>query len=97
VNAIKEISGSIEKLSEISSTIAAGVEEQGAATQEISRNVPAPRFRTELAERKRERYQDRYQGSEDSRRSRGWLFAVVQVSLRPQIDVLARGVPRPSA
>jgi len=39
VNAIKEISGSIEKLSEISSAIAAAVEEQGAATQEISRNV----------------------------------------------------------
>jgi methyl-accepting chemotaxis protein len=38
VNAIKEISGTIEKLSEISSTIAAA-EEQGAATQEISRNV----------------------------------------------------------
>ena len=39
VNAIKEISGTIEKLSEISSTVAASVEEQGAATQEISRNV----------------------------------------------------------
>jgi PAS domain S-box-containing protein len=39
VNSIKEISGTIEKLSEISSTIAAAVEEQGAATQEISRNV----------------------------------------------------------
>jgi methyl-accepting chemotaxis protein len=39
VNAIKEISGTIEKLSEISSAIAAAVEEQGAATQEISRNV----------------------------------------------------------
>ena len=39
VVAIKEISGTIEKLSEISSTIAAAVEEQGAATQEISRNV----------------------------------------------------------
>jgi methyl-accepting chemotaxis protein len=39
VGAIKEISGTIEKLSEISSTIAAAVEEQGAATQEISRNV----------------------------------------------------------
>ena len=39
VGAIKEISGTIEKLSEISSTIAASVEEQGAATQEISRNV----------------------------------------------------------
>ncbi|HEX7562116.1 MAG TPA: methyl-accepting chemotaxis protein [Bradyrhizobium sp.] len=39
VNAIMEISGTIERLSEISSTIAAAVEEQGAATQEISRNV----------------------------------------------------------
>nr|WP_092239782.1 methyl-accepting chemotaxis protein [Bradyrhizobium sp. Gha] len=39
VGAIREISGTIEKLSEISSTIAAAVEEQGAATQEIARNV----------------------------------------------------------
>jgi methyl-accepting chemotaxis protein len=39
VGAIQEISGTIEKLSEISTVIAAAVEEQGAATQEISRNV----------------------------------------------------------
>jgi methyl-accepting chemotaxis protein len=39
VGAIKEISGTIERLSEISSTIAAAVEEQGAAAQEIARNV----------------------------------------------------------
>jgi methyl-accepting chemotaxis protein len=39
VGAIKDISDTIEKLSEISSAIAAAVEEQGAATQEISRNV----------------------------------------------------------
>jgi methyl-accepting chemotaxis protein len=39
VGAIKEISGTIERLSEISSTIATAVEEQGAATREISRNV----------------------------------------------------------
>jgi methyl-accepting chemotaxis protein len=39
VGAIREISGTIERLSEIASTIAAAVEEQGAATQEISRNV----------------------------------------------------------
>ena len=39
VNAIKDISSTIEKLSGISSAIAAAVEEQGAATQEISRNV----------------------------------------------------------
>ena len=39
VNAIKEIGGTIEKLCEISSTIVSAVEEQGAATQEISRNV----------------------------------------------------------
>jgi methyl-accepting chemotaxis protein len=39
VGAIQEISGTIEKLSEISATIAAAVEEQGAATSEISRSV----------------------------------------------------------
>jgi len=39
VAAIKEIGGTIGRISEIASTIAAAVEEQGAATQEISRNV----------------------------------------------------------
>ena len=39
VGAIRDISSTIEKLSEIASTIASAVEEQGAATQEISRNV----------------------------------------------------------
>jgi methyl-accepting chemotaxis protein len=39
VGAIRTIGGTIERLSEISSTIAAAVEEQGAATSEISRNV----------------------------------------------------------
>jgi methyl-accepting chemotaxis protein len=39
VGAIRDISGTIERLSELSAAIAAAVEEQGAATQEISRNV----------------------------------------------------------
>ncbi len=39
VSTIGEITGTIRKLSEISSAIAAAVEEQGAATQEIARNV----------------------------------------------------------
>jgi methyl-accepting chemotaxis protein len=39
VVAIKEISGTIGRISEISSAIASAVEEQGAATQEISRNI----------------------------------------------------------
>ena len=39
VSAIKEIGDTIGKMSEIASTIASAVEEQGAATQEISRNV----------------------------------------------------------
>ncbi len=39
VSAIKEISQTISRMSEIASTIASAVEEQGAATQEISRNV----------------------------------------------------------
>ena len=39
VMAIKEIGDTIGRLSEISSTIASAVEQQGAATQEIARNV----------------------------------------------------------
>jgi len=39
VNAIKKISDTIEKLSAISSTVAAAVEEQGAFTQEIALNL----------------------------------------------------------
>ncbi|MDA9544445.1 MULTISPECIES: methyl-accepting chemotaxis protein [unclassified Bradyrhizobium] len=39
VIAIKEISGTIARISEISSAIASAVEEQGAATQEIARNI----------------------------------------------------------
>ncbi|SEH57134.1 methyl-accepting chemotaxis protein [Tardiphaga sp. OK245] len=39
VGAIKEIGDTIGRMSEIASTIASAVEEQGAATQEISRNV----------------------------------------------------------
>nr|WP_249146152.1 HAMP domain-containing methyl-accepting chemotaxis protein [Bradyrhizobium diazoefficiens] len=39
VTAIREIGSTISRLSEIASTIAAAVEEQGAATQEITRNV----------------------------------------------------------
>jgi methyl-accepting chemotaxis protein len=48
VQAIKEISGTIELLSEVSSTIAAAVEEQGAATQEISRNIQQAAQGTQL-------------------------------------------------
>jgi methyl-accepting chemotaxis protein len=39
VAAIKEIGDTIGRISQIASTIAAAVEEQGAATQEIARNV----------------------------------------------------------
>jgi methyl-accepting chemotaxis protein len=39
VGAIREIGDTIGRMSEISSTIAAAVEQQGAATQEISRNI----------------------------------------------------------
>ncbi|WP_213742082.1 globin-coupled sensor protein [Bradyrhizobium sp. dw_411] len=39
VAAIKQISGTIRRISEIGATIAAAVEEQNAATREISRNV----------------------------------------------------------
>jgi methyl-accepting chemotaxis protein len=39
VAAINEIGGTIGRISEIATTIASAVEEQGAATQEITRNV----------------------------------------------------------
>ena len=39
VAAIKEIGGTIGRISEIATTIASAVEQQGAATQEITRNV----------------------------------------------------------
>ena len=39
VNAIREIAGTISRVNEIATTISAAVEEQGAATQEIARNV----------------------------------------------------------
>jgi len=39
VTAIKEIGGTIGRISEIAATIAAAVEQQGAATKEIARNV----------------------------------------------------------
>jgi methyl-accepting chemotaxis protein len=47
---IKEIGATINTISEISSTIAAAVEEQGAATQEIARNVQqAAQMSTQVA------------------------------------------------
>lgn len=48
VAAIREIGGSIARLSEIASAIAAAVEEQGAATQEIARNVQQAAVGTQL-------------------------------------------------
>jgi methyl-accepting chemotaxis protein len=48
VVAIKEIGGTIGHISEIASAIAAAVEEQGAATQEIARNVQQAARGTEL-------------------------------------------------
>jgi methyl-accepting chemotaxis protein len=50
VNAIREIGKTIGSISEISSTIAAAVEEQGAATKEIARNMQeAARLSTQVA------------------------------------------------
>jgi len=50
VGAIKEIGGTIGRISEISATIAAAVEQQGAATSEIARNIEeAAKVTTEVA------------------------------------------------
>ena len=64
VGAIKEIGDTIGRMSEISSTIAAAVEEQGAATQEISRNIQhaaqgAQRVSSNIYERAARRQRDR--------------------------------------
>ena len=55
VDAIKEISDTIAKMSEIASTIASAVEEQGAATQEISRNVQQAAHGTQQVSRQHQR------------------------------------------
>jgi len=47
VHAIKHIGGTIGEINKIASTIASAVEEQGAVTQEIARNVQAAAQRTE--------------------------------------------------
>ncbi|MEI8393296.1 MAG: cache domain-containing protein [Rhodospirillaceae bacterium] len=46
VDAIKGIAGTIRRMSEITTTIAAAVDQQGAATNEIARNVEAASRRT---------------------------------------------------
>ena len=52
VSAIKEISGTITRISEIAQTVASTLEEQGAATTEIARNVSeAARGTAEVAEK----------------------------------------------
>jgi methyl-accepting chemotaxis protein len=52
VASIKEIGGTIGRISEIAGAIAAAVEEQGAATQEIARNIQqATTGTTEVATR----------------------------------------------
>jgi methyl-accepting chemotaxis protein len=65
VAAIKEIGGTINRISEIATTIASAVEEQGAATQEITRNIQKGRARHHAGREQhlrgaRRRGQDRY-------------------------------------
>ena len=64
VAAIKEIGGTISRISEIASTIAAAVEEQSATTQEISRNVHGASKGTD---RGRQEHRRREQGGERDR------------------------------
>jgi methyl-accepting chemotaxis protein len=75
VGAIQEISGAIEKLSEISTVIAAPVEEQGAPTQEISRNVQQAAKRHAAGLRQHQRR------AALSGRNRDGLFAAAAQSL----------------
>ena len=88
VDAIREISGTIERLSEISSAIAAAVEEQGAATQEISRNVQQAAHGTQQVSTQHHRRAARRQ-----RNRHGFLAGAVRgtVAVRRQQPPQARG------
>ena len=87
VNAIKEISGTIERLSEISSTIAAAVEEQGAATQEISRNVQQAAQGTQQVS---SHITDVQQGASETGLASSQVLSAAQVTVRRRQPPQAR-------
>ena len=93
VGAIKEISDTIEKLSEISSTIAAAVEEQGAATQEISRNVQQAAQGTQQVS---SNITDVQRGASETGSASSQVLSAAQIAVRRQQPPQARGrqVPR---
>ena len=79
VNAIKEIGGTIEKLCEISSTIASAVEEQGAATQEISRNVQQAAHGTQQVS---SHITDVQRGASETGSASSQVLAAAQIAVR---------------
>ncbi|MDC7787490.1 HAMP domain-containing methyl-accepting chemotaxis protein [Rhodoplanes sp. TEM] len=86
VAAIKEIGGTIGRVAEIASTIAAAVEEQGAATGEIARNVQeAARGTTEVAAN----VTDVNQGAEETGAASAQVLSSAQ-SLSKDSNALAR-------
>ena len=88
VNAIKEICGTIERLSEISSTIAAAVEEQGAATQEISRNVQQAAQGTQQVS---SNITDVQRGATETGSASSQVLSAAQLAVRRQQPPQARG------
>jgi methyl-accepting chemotaxis protein len=75
VATIKEISSTIDLMSEISSTIAAAVEEQGAATQEIARNVQQA---AELSARVAANIMDVDRGNSETGEASAQVFSAAQ-------------------
>ena len=92
VAAIKEIGGTIGRISDIASTIAAAVEEQSATTQEISRNVHGA---SQGTTRGRQEHRRRQRGGERDRLGLepGALLGEVAVARRQRAQGRGRGVP----
>jgi hypothetical protein len=92
VAAIKEIGGTINRISEIASTIAAAVEEQGAATQEIARNVgEAAKGTQQVASNITD--VNRGAGETGSASAQGAVIGTVAVARKQSPQVRGRQVP----
>jgi methyl-accepting chemotaxis protein len=90
VGAIKEINSTITLISEVSSAIAAAVEQQGAATQEIARNVQQS---AQLSVRVASEVTEVNRGSSETSSASGHVLAAAQ-SLASESDHLQSAVKK---
>ena len=94
VGAIKEIGDTIGRMSEIASTIAAAVEEQGAATQEISRNVQQAAQGTQQVS---SNITDVQRGASETGSASSQVLSAAQIAVGRQQPPQARGRQVPQA